>query len=120
MLTQEQIIEILEEEQKYTYTYSWSKNKEVEEGSDEGYTALDNDNATFTVDGYKFTTVDHFGGSGKGDDYWVVFSIEKEGEETQFWKIPGWYTSGEGSELNYTEIFRVKPEQVTRTEYNPL
>ena len=59
------------------------------------------------VDGLKIYTKDQFGGEGQGDSYWAVLSvIDKNGEET-FWKIPGWYQSHAGSELEFENIYQV-------------
>lgn len=59
-------------------TYSWSKNEGFEFG------------------GYTFKYKQSYGGEGQGDEYWAVFSAEKEGEETRYFEVPGWYASHQG------------------------
>jgi len=58
-----------------------------------------------------------YGGEGMGDEYWRVFSVEKDGETQSYWKVPGWYQSYNGGELEYSEVFKVKPVQVTITKW---
>lgn len=41
--------------------------------------------------------VDAYGGEGKGDEYWVVFSITQD-EVTRYFKKPGSYQSYSGAE----------------------
>ena len=62
------------------------------------------------VDGYTFKQEEQYGGEGLGDEYWVVFSVSKD-EEKEFYKIPGWYSSGNGSELEPENTFKVKSEE---------
>lgn len=67
---------------------------------------------SYEVEGHTFTREEQYGGEGKGDEYWVVFSVSKD-DEKRFYKIPGWYSSGYGSELEPYNTFEVKPEQKT-------
>lgn len=54
------------------------------------------------------THIDDYGGEGKGDDYWVVFSITQE-DITRFFKKSGWYQSYSGGELD-GELEEVTPK----------
>lgn len=68
------------------------------------------------VDGYTISLEQRFGGSqGAGEEHWIVLRFEKEGEETSFWLIPGWYQSYNGAELEYGDAYRVESyERVVR------
>ena len=58
-------------------------------------------------DGLTIYCAEQFGGEGEGEEYWCVMSVtDKAGEET-FWKVPGWYASHHGSELEIENIFEV-------------
>lgn len=46
--------------------------------------------------GYIIRSEDHYGGEGRGDEYWDVFSVENNGEKTYF-RLNGWYASYEGA-----------------------
>jgi hypothetical protein len=59
------------------------------------------------VEGYVVELVEDFGGEGKGDERFKVFSFTKDGETT-FWEVPGWYSSGYGSEFEPSNAFQVK------------
>ena len=61
----------------------------------------------------RIETVEHFGGEGCGDDYYNVCHFVDHDVYIQF---QGWYASHVGSE--YQDMFEVKPEQVTKIEYN--
>lgn len=60
----------------------------------------------------KFEMVEDFGGEGQGDDYYKVYHFIDHDVYIQF---QGWYASHAGSE--YEEMYEVRPEQVTKTEY---
>lgn len=47
--------------------------------------------------GYVVKAEEHFGGEGQGDQYWLVFSVDKHGVIAYF-KIDGWYASFHGGE----------------------
>lgn len=53
------------------------------------------------------THIEDYGGEGKGDDYWVVFSLTK-GDVTRYFKKSGWYQSYSGGELD-GELEEVTP-----------
>lgn len=81
----------------------------------DGVGLLRDEEASFTVDKYVFSPEESFGGEGQGDDYWVVFSVSEEGEPKKFYKIPGWYASHHGGELEVSNTFEVKAVQKTIT-----
>lgn len=100
MLTKKQLIKFLEIETEETEESYSENNLEKLENEEE-----------LTCNGFKIKQVDQYGGEGKGDEYWVVFSVEKDGEK-EFWEIPGWYASHNGSELDTGGMFKV--EQVEK------
>jgi hypothetical protein len=62
----------------------------------------------FEVKGYKFAVENSHGGyEGAGEEYHIVISITKD-DEKSFWKIPGWYQSHYGSELEPENMFEVE------------
>lgn len=56
--------------------------------------------------------VKHHGGEGQGDNYYTVCYFKDHDVYIQF---QGWYASHHGSE--YSEMFEVKPKQITITKY---
>lgn len=60
----------------------------------------------------KFEEVEHFGGEGKGDEYWTVYRFIDHNLYIQF---DGWYASHNGSE--YSDMFEVEPKEVTEIKY---
>jgi hypothetical protein len=55
----------------------------------------------------KLEVAEQHGGEGEGDEYWVVMKATV-GEEVSFWKVPGWYASYHGAELEYDQTFEVE------------
>lgn len=49
--------------------------------------------------GCVITREEQYGGEGMGDDWWVIFSVLKDGEKSCF-RIDGWYTSYEGVDFS--------------------
>lgn len=69
--------------------------------------------ATFKInDSYSITIVEQYGGEGCGDEYWFVFSVDKDGVAESFWKIPGWYQSYHGGEFEFSNVFEVESREV--------
>jgi hypothetical protein len=62
--------------------------------------------------GYTVNSVDGYGGEGQGEDYWGIFSLEKDGVET-YWMLSGWYASFNGAEVELDSLEEVKPKEVT-------
>lgn len=56
------------------------------------------------------------GYEGAGEEHYVVLKVTHEGNET-FWKVPGYYASYHGCELEVENTFQVKPVQKTYTDY---
>ena len=68
--------------------------------------------------GYTVKSEERYGGEGKGDDYWLVFSVTKDGEKKYF-RLDGWYTSFSGHEFDqgYLAFYEVKPVEVVVKEW---
>ena len=54
------------------------------------------------------------GCEGAGEEHWVVLKVEHVGK-TSFWKVPGWYQSYHGAELEIDNTFEVVAKEVTVT-----
>lgn len=68
---------------------------------------------------YSFNHVETYGGGeGDGEEHWIVFTVNKGEEIVSYWKVPGWYQSYHGGELEWGNIFEVEPVEVTVTQYN--
>lgn len=67
-----------------------------EDPSDSGY---EDEMLVLSQNGYVIKKEDHYGGEGKGDEYWSVFSVTRSGE-TKYFKIHGWYASHHGPSIN--------------------
>lgn len=66
--------------------------------------------------GFKFSCIKEHGGyEGAGEEYWIVISAEREGEESTFWRIDGFYASHYGSELDWSTLHQVTPRPKTIT-----
>lgn len=64
--------------------------------------------------GFEFHEEDHYGGEGKGDEYWSVIKVTK-GDEVAFIKFEGWYASFAGAEMShdadeFVEVVKVPVE----------
>ena len=66
--------------------------------------------------GYVIKSEDGYGGEGKGDSYWGVFSV-KFASEVTFFKISGWYASYEGSHIDPYDLDEVEKVEVTKYEW---
>jgi hypothetical protein len=64
--------------------------------------------------GWAYADVDQYGGEGQGDDYWLVYSFEKDGQKLLV-KFQGWYDSYNGAE--YSEYKVVTAQEKTITVY---
>lgn len=57
--------------------------------------------------------VESYGGcEGSGEEYWIVVKIKHNSIET-YWKVPGWYQSYEGSELEWNNAYQVEQYEKT-------
>lgn len=69
-----------------------------------GYRSLTDFAEKLAEAGYVIESVDGYGGEGKGDEYWGVFSVTHN-EETTYFKLNGWYASYEGGTIDDPEGF---------------
>lgn len=55
------------------------------------------------------------GYEGAGEEYWMILRITEkltdEKTNVTYWKIPGWYQSFHGSELEISDLFQVYPSE---------
>lgn len=59
-----------------------------------------------------------FGGhEGGGEEHFIVFELFKNDENLGFYKVPGYYTSYNGSELYWNDTYKVNPVEVTNIEW---
>lgn len=71
------------------------------------------DDGTLVIEGSAVRLVDNFGGEGKGNDFWVVLSVEKDGV-VRYVKNDGWYSSYEGRNFDKADGVEVFPyKQIT-------
>lgn len=59
------------------------------------------------------------GYEGAGEEHYIILKVTHEGKDT-FWKIPGYYASYAGSELEIGNTFQVTPVQKTYTDYEKI
>lgn len=64
--------------------------------------------------GFEFFEEDHYGGEGKGEEYWSVIRVTR-GDQVAFIKFEGWYASFAGSEMShgadeFVEVVKVPVE----------
>lgn len=75
-------------------------------------------NGVLVGNGWKVDLVETVGGSeGSGETYYLIYRFYKEGAEDKFFKIPGWYQSYHGGELEWYGAREVSPKQKTITVY---
>ena len=50
------------------------------------------------------------GGEGDGEEHWLVYKLENAAQaySETYWKVPGWYQSYHGAELEWNNTFQVK------------
>lgn len=63
----------------------------------------------------KFDCIEHFGGEGRGDDYWTVYYFE---DHDVYISFDGWYASHHGSE--YNDMSEVRPKEVVKREWEAV
>ena len=88
----------------------------LSEGKEAIFTLDPNDD--LVIDGAVVKTVDSYGGEGQGDDFWVVVSVEKEGEVTRYVKNVGWYASYDGGYFDSTKGTEVFPFKKVSTSWS--
>jgi len=72
----------------------WSENTPLEVGS-----------------GWIFTLLERKGGGeGDGEEHWLVYKLKNAAQaySETYWKVPGWYQSYHGAELEWSNTFQVK------------
>ena len=108
MLKLEQVKEALNTEHKYTYN--------EKEYSHEGSTLI-GDESSFGYERHKFQWKEQYGGMDMGSEYWIVFSVTNlaDAGDVVYYKVPGFYQSHYGSELEWDGIFEVKQQKETIT-----
>lgn len=107
MLTLEQVKESLNTEHKYAgYT-----GKEYQA---EGKLII-RDEGNFDYEGHKFDFEEQYGGMDMGSEYWIVFSVTNlaDSSDVIYYKVPGWYQSHYGSELEWGSLFEVSRKEKT-------
>lgn len=68
--------------------------------------------------GWKVDLAEKVGGSeGEGETYYLIYRFYKEGSKDKFFKIPGWYQSYHGGELEWHRAKEVFPKQKMVTYY---
>lgn len=112
----EKIKEILKQNPQVEYNYLYqdklkTSSEELVELLKYRYLKIDE----FNVDDLTLKVEEVFGGSeGDGEEYYIVFSATS-GAETKYFKIPGWYQSYHGRELEINNTHEVVPaEKVIR------
>lgn len=62
--------------------------------------------------------IDSFGGEGKGDQYWIVFSVKFNGKDLGTYKLDGWYASYNGHEFDdYYAFYEVEQKEVVTKKW---
>jgi len=97
---------------------------QIERGGD--YLSFDDDGNFFTILGgkWRFEVVERRGGyEGCGEEHWIAFKVFSSNDfsnDLTYWEIPGYYASYEGGNLEYDDIFQVKPKEKTITVYEKI
>jgi len=63
----------------------------------------------------KIEMIEHFGGEGKGDDYYTVYYFE---DHDIYISFDGWYASHHGSE--YNDMSEVRPKKVETIKWKAV
>ena len=112
-LNSSEIIKILENNYSYNSIF-----EEDWENLSENSTLLscgEIDKVLLTLNLGTITKVDSYGGSGKGDDYWVILYFE---DHDVYLKLDAFYLSYTGVDFSDTTIKEVRPQQKLITVYN--
>jgi hypothetical protein len=65
---------------------------------------------------YSVKLEDEFGGEGKGDEYYYVWSITTK-DGTQYFKVDAYYSSWNGTHWDDAELTEVEPVEVVKREW---
>jgi hypothetical protein len=90
----------------------------VDDMIDNRWGSDDNQYQPVHIAGLRFRLVEHHGGEGEGDKYWIVFECSESDstEPPQLFKVNGWYASYDGAYLD-GDVYEVAPREVTRIKY---
>ena len=75
---------------------------------------LDNFDTALKEKGITYNRVDNYGGEGRGEDYWSVYSFNND-NEIVYVKFDGYYASYDGS--TFDSWFFVYPKEVKVTQW---
>lgn len=92
--------------------------RELFHGEDPINSGYEDEMLMLSENGYAIKLEDSYGGEGKGDEYWSVFSVTHSGE-TKYFKIDGWYASYDGASMTggIYDFFEVKKVPVQTYEW---
>lgn len=69
-------------------------------------------------DGWKIDCIYRHGGDqGDGEEHYLIIKVTQHDANETYWKVPGWYQSYAGGELEFDDMFQVEPYQKTVTDY---
>lgn len=107
MLTLKQVK--LATQEKYTQK-GWKNEEYTSKGEQILY-----DEGSFESSGHKFEHEERYGGMDMGSEYWIVFSVTNlaDSSDVVYYKVPGWYQSHYGSELEWDSLFEVSRKEKT-------
>lgn len=118
MITEAKVHELLSQEFEDSYKgykgdivkYKYSLQSQLKEG----------EHVDTTIDNVSFKEVERYGGTeGSGEEHWVVFSVESGGD-IQYFKVPGYYQSYNGAELEFENLYEVTPGEVMVRIWNKV
>jgi hypothetical protein len=108
---------VLSEESVRELVLGWRRNRDDTEFLTEKYNPAYSWGKPEEHFGYTFGNEETHGGSeGDGEEYWVVFSAKKDGVKT-YYKIPGYYASYDGGNLDWGYLFEVEPYEKTGLDW---
>lgn len=115
----QEIINWSNTEEKQKDIYKWSENVTFEDACEIFYEYLQHDDGDPSKGIHLPSGVCyHEDEVDDRDDYRIVFSIAKDGEEKKFYKISAFYSSWDGLSWEDAKMARVYPEIVTVTKYS--
>jgi hypothetical protein len=65
-------------------------------------------------------TVETRGGEGQGDQYVVVLKLTTTDDEVQYFRIDGYYSSYDGVDFSYADLYEVRPREKTIITYEAV
>lgn len=87
------------------------------DGEQDSGKSLLREERSFEYEGHKFDHEEQYGGMDMGSEYWIVFSVTNlaDTKDVTHYKVPGFYQSHYGSELEWDSLFEVKQQKKTVT-----